>query len=81
MNIEEAEFLKDDIKRLGRYISLASAILDAADDELASLSLNAAAEDGAVAATSLVADAHGYIQQAQGVFVSLMNEIESKEAG
>lgn len=69
---EELRCFWDEIGRACRFITLSATVLEAVDDELASLPLDAAGEDGAVAAAHLVQDATGYVDQARGILSALI---------
>lgn len=69
---EELRSFWDEIGRAGRFINLSAAVLEAVDDELTTLPLEAANEDGAVAAAHLVQDATGYVDQARGIIAALI---------
>ena len=69
---EELRCFWDEIGRACRFITLSATVLEAVDDELASLPLDAAGEDGAVAAGPLVHDAFRYADRARGILAALI---------
>jgi len=71
---EELHIFWADIGRAGRYAALCVSVLEAAQDELASLaSVNAGAyaEDTVICSTKLLGDAHGYALSAAEILTAL----------
>ena len=70
---EELRIFWDDVQRSARLMALCGSMLEAAEDELATVPLAMASEEWVTSAMDFVHDAHGFCGKARGILAALVD--------